>query len=153
MEHGGESVFYDTRTGHGYAYSHKELQGSKQIRVFRKMSLAELFFSSISFVYIDKQPQLSFNGTSSGHPPKLCVVSCSIALYFFVPKLAMSTKPKLVLWPYTPSLAGGIIASIIFFILCGVHAFRLVRNRTWFCIPFVIGALVRLESQIPLHLI
>ncbi|KAH7389754.1 RTA1 like protein-domain-containing protein [Pyrenochaeta sp. MPI-SDFR-AT-0127] len=52
-----------------------------------------------------------------------------------------SAPPKYVLWPYTPSLAGGIIATVVFFILSGIHIFRLVKNRTWFCIPFVVGAL------------
>ncbi|OAL56227.1 RTA1 like protein [Pyrenochaeta sp. DS3sAY3a] len=52
-----------------------------------------------------------------------------------------SDKPKYVLWPYTPSIAGGIVAAIVFFILTGIHIFRLVKNRTWFCIPFVIGGL------------
>ncbi|KAF1844312.1 RTA1 like protein [Cucurbitaria berberidis CBS 394.84] len=52
-----------------------------------------------------------------------------------------SAQPKFVLWPYTPSLPGGMVAAIVFFILSGIHIFRLVKNRTWFCIPFVIGAL------------
>ncbi|KAH7128329.1 RTA1 like protein-domain-containing protein [Dendryphion nanum] len=46
-----------------------------------------------------------------------------------------------VLWQYTPSIAGGIVACIAFFLLTGFHAFRLFKNRTWFCIPFVIGGL------------
>lgn len=51
-------------------------------------------------------------------------------------------KPKYVLWPYKPSVPGGVIAAVLMVILFGIHAFRLVKNRTWFCIPFVIGALV-----------
>lgn len=50
-------------------------------------------------------------------------------------------KPKYVLWPYTPSIAAGIIATLVFLALTSVHTWRLVRNRTWFCIPFVIGGL------------
>jgi len=53
-----------------------------------------------------------------------------------------SSVPEYVLWPYTPTLAGGAIAAAIMFILFFAHAFLLVKNRTWFCIPFVIGALV-----------
>ncbi|KAF2194575.1 RTA1 like protein [Zopfia rhizophila CBS 207.26] len=45
------------------------------------------------------------------------------------------------LWLYTPSLAGGIIGALVFALLTGLHTFNLVRNRTWFCIPFVIGGL------------
>jgi hypothetical protein len=53
-----------------------------------------------------------------------------------------SAPPEYVLWPYTPSIAGGIVAAIVFAILSCGHIFRLFKNRTWFCIPFVIGALV-----------
>ncbi|KAL6707518.1 hypothetical protein ACN47E_004088 [Coniothyrium glycines] len=52
-----------------------------------------------------------------------------------------SDRPVYVLWPYTPTVAGGVVAAIVMFILFGIHTFRLIKNRTWFCIPFVIGAL------------
>ncbi|KAF1364489.1 hypothetical protein EJ07DRAFT_98857 [Lizonia empirigonia] len=55
--------------------------------------------------------------------------------------MADTTKQEYVLWPYTPSIAGGAIACVIFALLTCAHVFRLVKNRTWFCIPFVIGAL------------
>jgi hypothetical protein len=65
--------------------------------------------------------------------------------------MADSNEIKYVLWPYTPSIAGGVVAAIVFAILSGVHMFRLFRNRTWFCIPFVIGALVSFATTyIPL---
>jgi hypothetical protein len=50
-------------------------------------------------------------------------------------------KPKYVLWPYTPTIAAGVIAALVFFALSGLHLWRLVKNRTWFCIPFVVGGL------------
>lgn len=53
-----------------------------------------------------------------------------------------SDKPVYVLWPYQPTVAAGVIAAIVMFILFLIHTFRLIKNRTWFCIPFVIGALV-----------
>jgi hypothetical protein len=49
--------------------------------------------------------------------------------------------PKYVLWPYTPTTAAGVIAAVAFILLTGLHIWRLVKNRTWFCIPFVIGGL------------
>ncbi|KAK3209336.1 hypothetical protein GRF29_69g1480301, partial [Pseudopithomyces chartarum] len=52
-----------------------------------------------------------------------------------------SDKIEYKLWSYTPSTAGGAIACITFFILTTLHAWRLIKNRTWFCIPFVIGGL------------
>ena len=54
-----------------------------------------------------------------------------------------SAVPEYVLWPYTPTIAAGAIAAVVMFILFFIHTFRLVKNKTWFCIPFVIGALVR----------
>lgn len=56
--------------------------------------------------------------------------------------MADTTKQEYVLWPYTPSIAGGATAAIVFALLTSAHVFRLIKNRTWFCIPFVIGALV-----------
>lgn len=44
-------------------------------------------------------------------------------------------------WQYRPSLAGAIVATIIFFGLSCFHGWRLFRNRTWFCIPFVVGGI------------
>lgn len=63
--------------------------------------------------------------------------------------MADTTKPEYVLWPYTPSIAGGVIAAIVFALLTCAHVFRLIKSRTWFCIPFVIGALVRLILKYP----
>jgi hypothetical protein len=49
--------------------------------------------------------------------------------------------PEYVLWPYTPTIAAGVIAALVFAVLTGVHVWQLIRNRTWFCLPFVIGGL------------
>ncbi|KAF1950304.1 hypothetical protein CC80DRAFT_243785 [Byssothecium circinans] len=52
-----------------------------------------------------------------------------------------NSLPEYELWPYTPSIAGGVIAAIVFILLTGLHTWRLIQNRSWFCIPFVIGGL------------
>ncbi|KAH8589221.1 RTA1 like protein-domain-containing protein [Bisporella sp. PMI_857] len=44
-------------------------------------------------------------------------------------------------YSYKPSLAGGVIIVIIFTFLLFLHLFRLYTARTWFCIPFSIGAI------------
>ncbi|KAH7128655.1 RTA1 like protein-domain-containing protein [Dendryphion nanum] len=44
------------------------------------------------------------------------------------------------LYHYIPSKIGGIVGAIVFIILLAVHTWRLIRTRSWFCIPFVIGA-------------
>ncbi|KAF2677811.1 RTA1 like protein [Lentithecium fluviatile CBS 122367] len=42
---------------------------------------------------------------------------------------------------YDPSLAAAIVTIIIFAILTTLHLILLFKTRTWFCIPFTIGAL------------
>ncbi|KAF2176942.1 RTA1 like protein [Zopfia rhizophila CBS 207.26] len=44
-------------------------------------------------------------------------------------------------YDYSPSVPAAIIAIIVFAILLSIHLFRIFRARTWFCIPFVIGAI------------
>ncbi|KAF2255990.1 putative RTA1 domain protein [Trematosphaeria pertusa] len=44
-------------------------------------------------------------------------------------------------YSYTPSLAGAVIAAIVYFFLTSAHVFRLYKTRTWFCIPFILGGL------------
>lgn len=42
---------------------------------------------------------------------------------------------------YVPSLAAGLIATIVLGLLNAGHIYRMFRTRTWFCIPFVIGGI------------
>ncbi|PSN74959.1 RTA1 like protein [Corynespora cassiicola Philippines] len=55
--------------------------------------------------------------------------------------MADNGKIEYQLWHYRPSIAGGVIACLVFAVLTAAHIWRLFKNRTWFCIPFVIGAL------------
>ena len=59
---------------------------------------------------------------------------------------ASTAVPKYILWPYTPSIVAGAIATAVMLTLFLIHTARLFRSKTWFCIPFVLGALVRFES-------
>lgn len=45
------------------------------------------------------------------------------------------------LYRYTPSSAAAIVATAVFGILTLAHLFRLIKARTYFCLPFVIGGL------------
>ncbi|PSN66737.1 RTA1-domain-containing protein [Corynespora cassiicola Philippines] len=47
-------------------------------------------------------------------------------------------------YKYTPSIAAAIITLIVFGILFGYHAFKLFKTKTWFCIPFVVGAILEI---------
>ncbi|KAF2260282.1 RTA1-domain-containing protein [Lojkania enalia] len=44
-------------------------------------------------------------------------------------------------YAYSPSIPAAVIAIIVFSILFLLHTFRLLKTKTWFCIPFVVGAL------------
>ncbi|EXK25658.1 hypothetical protein FOMG_17695 [Fusarium oxysporum f. sp. melonis 26406] len=44
-------------------------------------------------------------------------------------------------YPYAPSKIAGICAAAVFGILTLIHIFNLFRTRTYFCIPFLIGAI------------
>lgn len=50
------------------------------------------------------------------------------------------------LYHYTPSAVAAGIFVVIFAIQFVLHVFRLFRTRTWFCIPFSIGALRKFIS-------
>lgn len=52
------------------------------------------------------------------------------------------------LWHYTPSIAAAVIFIILFIGLTGYHTFLIVRRRTWFCIPFVVGGLFEIVGYI-----
>lgn len=42
---------------------------------------------------------------------------------------------------YQPSLAAALVFVILFGIAAIIHFYQMIRTRTWFMIPFVIGAL------------
>jgi hypothetical protein len=54
------------------------------------------------------------------------------------PEPAMATT--FVYYRYHPSFAAAIIFTIAFKLNLIVHLFLMIRKRTWFCIPLVIGA-------------
>lgn len=54
---------------------------------------------------------------------------------------------EVILYDYDPSLPAAVIAVIIFAILSAAHGWRMIKHRTWFCIPFVIGGLCKSESR------
>jgi len=45
------------------------------------------------------------------------------------------------LYGYTPTLAGGIIFTILFLATTAYHTFQLSKARCWYFIPFVIGGI------------
>lgn len=61
-----------------------------------------------------------------------------------------SSAPTYQLWYYTPSLGAAVTAAVIFGVLTVAHAFRLIQNRLWICIPLFIGGLCT-SPILPLH--
>ncbi|KAE8370391.1 putative RTA1 domain protein [Aspergillus caelatus] len=45
------------------------------------------------------------------------------------------------LWLYVPSLAAAIIFLLFFAVATMMHTYRLIKTRTWFCIPFAMGGI------------
>jgi hypothetical protein len=47
------------------------------------------------------------------------------------------------LYGYTPTLAGGVIFTLLFIATTGFHIFQLTKARCWYFIPFVIGGICK----------
>ena len=56
---------------------------------------------------------------------------------------------KYILYYYNPSEAAAIVCIALFGISTMLHIFQLLRKRTWYFIPFIIGGLCM--STYPLH--
>lgn len=50
-----------------------------------------------------------------------------------------SQASKWVFYHYDPSKVAAIIFVVLFFITTGLHLFQLLRSRTWYFVPMVIG--------------
>ncbi|EGX46897.1 hypothetical protein AOL_s00097g323 [Orbilia oligospora ATCC 24927] len=47
------------------------------------------------------------------------------------------------LWKYLPSIPAAALFLVLFAVATGVLCWRLIRTRTWFCIPFAIGGILQ----------
>ena len=52
-----------------------------------------------------------------------------------------TTERRFELYRYFPSLPAAIVAIVVFGLLTLGHTWRMMRTKTWFCTPFVIGGL------------
>ncbi|KAN0073889.1 RTA1 like domain containing protein [Elaphomyces granulatus] len=50
------------------------------------------------------------------------------------------SAPKFILYHYDPSLAAACIFTVMFGVSTLLHVFQLLRKRTWYFIPFIVGA-------------
>jgi hypothetical protein len=48
---------------------------------------------------------------------------------------------------YEPNLAAAIVFVVLFALETGLHLFQLIRSRTWFMIPFLIGAICKAPTR------
>jgi uncharacterized membrane protein YpjA len=42
-------------------------------------------------------------------------------------------------WNYVPSMPAAVIFMLVFLVLTGLHTWKMIKTKTWFCIPFTIG--------------
>jgi hypothetical protein len=47
------------------------------------------------------------------------------------------------LWFYLPQMWASLLFLALFIILTGLQIWKMVKTRTWFCIPFVIGGICK----------
>lgn len=48
-------------------------------------------------------------------------------------------------WNYVPSLAAAVIFLLVFLALTGLHTWKMVKTKTWFCISFTMGGVCTLN--------
>ncbi|EXK78735.1 hypothetical protein FOQG_16608 [Fusarium oxysporum f. sp. raphani 54005] len=48
-------------------------------------------------------------------------------------------KGDFYLWSYVPSIPAAVTFIIVFLVLSIAHTWKMIQNRLWFCIPFVVG--------------
>jgi len=53
--------------------------------------------------------------------------------------MSSDSVPKFVLYHYDPSLAAACVFAVMFGVSTLLHIFQLLRRRTWYFIPFVVG--------------
>jgi hypothetical protein len=53
-----------------------------------------------------------------------------------------------VFYYYDPSTAAAVIFTVLFGLNSLLHLYQLVRTRTWFMIPFAIGAICKYRTQL-----
>ncbi|KAL8894116.1 MAG: hypothetical protein Q9192_004603 [Flavoplaca navasiana] len=51
----------------------------------------------------------------------------------------MSDNGEYVLYHYSPSIAAAAVTIVVFAVLTGLHAYRMIKTKLWFCIPFTLG--------------
>ncbi|KAL8781675.1 MAG: hypothetical protein Q9213_005892 [Squamulea squamosa] len=60
----------------------------------------------------------------------------------------MSETGKYELYHYSPSIAAAAIAIVVFTVLTGLHTYRMIKTKLWFCVPFTIGGVFEVIGYI-----
>jgi hypothetical protein len=50
---------------------------------------------------------------------------------------------------YEPSMAAAVLFTILFALSTGLHFAQMLKSRTWFMIPFVIGGVCEFAARYP----
>jgi hypothetical protein len=52
-----------------------------------------------------------------------------------------------VLYRYDPTLVGAILFATLFSATTSLHAYQLIKTKTWYFIPFLIGGICKLHLE------
>lgn len=61
----------------------------------------------------------------------------------------MATEYEFKFYHYDPSMVGAVIFTIAFLITTSLHSYQLLRTRTWFMIPMVVGGFCMCPMSFP----
>jgi hypothetical protein len=50
---------------------------------------------------------------------------------------------------YDPSVAAAVLFIVLFFLTTLLHMYQMIRTRTWFLVPFVLGGICKFAQTLP----
>ena len=105
--------------------------------IIREASRAICFLSILFF-------QTVTLSTSSNQLPTFCVTiqfRCHHLIFTHPDRrsVSMLDNGEYVLYHYSPSVAAAAVTTAVFAVLTGLHAYRMIKTKLWFCIPFTLG--------------
>lgn len=115
--------------------SRTPVPASKKVHlVARTLSREYLFILSRSAEWHSSKPPIH----------SLLLKSTSLHLFFFATMAAGNDLFKL--YRYDPSMTAAVIFIILFSAISALHTYQLVRTKTWFFIPFLIGGYCEMDE-------
>lgn len=73
----------------------------------------------------------------------ILTIQLRLLLYSIQTTEAMANDSTYILYNYDPSAVAAIIFVVLFGLTTLVHIFQMIRSRSWFFIPFIIGGICK----------